>query len=79
MKTAPAWIKEGTLHNRENHIDLHSSQYMCMVLESFDKETDEIRKALQHYTGRVIIQWIPGHISPTINWLTRQQNRQGYH
>ena len=55
MKTAPAWIKEGTLHNRENHIDLHSSQYMCMVLESFDKETDEIRKALQHYTVRVII------------------------
>ena len=60
MKEAAVWISENC--DRQTKVMICTdSQSLCMAMKSLNPETDGIREALQHHSGSIIKQWIPGH------------------
>ena len=60
MMMATEWIANHcqTSHNVTICTD---SQSLCLALQSFNQETDNIRANLKDHEGAITIQWIPGH------------------
>ncbi len=63
MIAATEWIKSNNNNNNKEILICTDSQALCLALCSYNKNTDEIRKNLSDYNGKVTIQCIPGHSS----------------
>ena len=53
------------------------SQSLSMAMKSLNPETDGIREALQHHSGSIVIQWIPGHSNIPGNNLADDAAKKG--
>ena len=60
MITAARWIVDNCTGDEDIMI-CTDSQSLCMAMQSYNTETSCIRSMLHNHSGRVMIQWIPGH------------------
>ena len=60
MLQATAWITQKCT-GEESVLIWTDSQSLCMALDTHNPETEKVRHNLRNHTGRITIQWIPGH------------------
>ena len=60
MLEATEWISQNCIRE-ESILICTDSQSLCMALENHNPETEGIRHNPRNHTGKITIQWIPGH------------------
>ena len=60
MIAATAWIRDNIKDGSSTMI-CTDSQSLCQALESFNLETEAIRRNAADCSGAIVLQWIPGH------------------
>ena len=74
MLEATAWIRTNCT-GEESILICTDSQSLCMALSNHNPETEEIRYNLRDHTGKIYIQWIPGHTDVSRNDLADEAAR----
>ena len=75
MNAATDWIQNHD-DGQSNTLICTDSQSLCMAMESFNPETDQIRYNLRNHQAPVTIQWIPGHSDVPGNEMADQAAKE---